>query len=94
MGTRLRALLTALFCVALLGLLAGCKSPCRQLSELLCECETNQWEREACIRQAASRESQVDPTDADQEYCAGLVDKCDCRLIDTEEGKRDCGLIR
>jgi len=74
--------------------LGACKSPCRQLSEKLCECEPNTLERENCLQQASADESRADPTAEDHEVCAALLDKCDCTQIDTPEGKRNCGLAR
>lgn len=74
--------------------LSACKSPCRQLSEKLCECEPNTLEKEACLREVSQAESRNEVGEADNAVCAELLDKCDCRLIDTAEGKRNCGLAR
>lgn len=87
-------LMTFTLVAALLG--AGCKSPCRQLAEKLCECATNSVEREGCLREAQRREANPvrEITAEDQKACEALVEQCDCHLIDTAAGKRACGLAR
>lgn len=84
-----------LLLVVCLGL-AGCKSQCRLLSEKLCECALNTNERGNCVNRAASLESN-NPATPDQETACRvrlLANDCDCRLIDTAEGKVRCGLAR
>lgn len=75
-------------------MLGACKSPCRALSEKLCECTDNSLDRDACIREAANEESRVAPTAEDQDRCEALIEQCDCNRIDTLEGKQACGLAR
>ncbi len=77
-------------CVALLSV--GCKSSCRQLSEKLCECTGNTNDRNNCLALASTKESSNPPNDVDNNYCKSLLTQCDCRLIDTTEGKIRCGL--
>ncbi len=90
-----RALRILTFSIAVsAATLWGCKSPCRQLSEKLCECSANTQEKEACIQQVSRSENTNEPTDADNQACQALLESCDCRLIDTPEGKRACGLAR
>jgi hypothetical protein len=81
---------------ALLAALAltGCKTKCRQLSEKLCDCAINTTERDNCLRRASNAESISPPTETDEAYCEGLLTQCDCRLIDTAQGKVNCGLAR
>jgi hypothetical protein len=88
-----RALLIAI-CALALGGLAGCKNKCRALSEKLCDCSVNSLEKDACLRRASNEESRLAPTPEDELVCAELVGKCDCHVIDTPEGKRNCGLAR
>lgn len=78
--------------LALLGL--GCKSPCRQLSERQCECFQSSYERNSCLQRVATQESVAALTNEDNARCAELVEACDCRLVDTPEGKRKCGFAR
>jgi hypothetical protein len=82
-----------LIAVAALAL-TGCKSQCRQLSEKLCDCAINSSERDNCLRRASNSETVSPPTEVDEAYCQGLLETCDCRLIDTTQGKIDCGLAR
>ena len=91
----------AVLSLALLGL-TGCKSACRQLSEKLCDCNTNSVERELCVRRAANDEALVEPTSSDQDPCDALLNakdarrqaKCNCDNYQTDEGKQACGLAR
>jgi hypothetical protein len=73
---------------------AGCKSTCRQLSESMCECSVNTSNKTACLQLAASAEQNNYPTTEDEATCAALMPICDCRLIDTAQGKANCGLTR
>jgi hypothetical protein len=75
-------------------LLAGCKSTCRQLSESMCECSITTSNKTACLQVAATNEQNNYPTAADEANCAALLPLCDCRLIDTAQGKANCGLTR
>ncbi len=85
-----------LLCAVLLVGGSGCIHPCLALAEEICECEGTEAEREACKRQAQRDFEQargVD-TDAARDLCGELLNRCDCAYIDTEQGKRDCGLAR
>jgi hypothetical protein len=55
--------------------LAGCKSPCRELSERLCDC-LQQFERDNCIQRVADRERSVEPTDQDLATCEERLAEC------------------
>ncbi len=79
-----------------LPFLTGCKGPCRELSEQLCGCETGTVLRQQCEQRAQDLESRVDPTAEQEATCQRLLDegKCDCNQVDTEEGKKACGLAR
>ena len=80
--------------VAPLLFASACRSPCRQLSEKLCECSETTYQREACLRRASTEESRVAPTPAQDQACADLLPGCDCHTIETTEGKQACGLAR
>lgn len=75
------ATLTLLFS-ALLSL-AGCKTPCRQLSEELCNC-VPQFQRTDCIRLAAERDRSVEPTDEDQTFCEQKLETCKLQKVEDE----------
>lgn len=87
----MRKLLLSLVVVASL---AGCKSSCRQLTEKQCECSPTTAERTSCLTIASNKEASVVLTAQDEATCEVLLPKCDCRLIDTPQGKADCGLAR
>lgn len=88
----MRAVLLIASIAAALSL--GCKSPCRQLSEKLCDCAENTSIKQSCLQGVQQREGNFEVTDADQKVCESLLDKCDCNKIDTAEGKQNCGLAR
>lgn len=75
-------------------LLAGCKSQCRQLSEKLCDCTLNSADKSSCLQRASSSESVNPPSADDEATCQALLADCDCRLVDTPQGKVRCGLAR
>jgi hypothetical protein len=77
-----------------LSLLTGCKSKCRLLSEKLCDCTLNSNDKTACLQQASISEGNSPPTAEDEAVCETLYQGCDCRLIDTPQGKIRCGLAR
>ena len=87
----MRKLLLSLVIVASL---AGCKSSCRQLSERQCECSLTTAERTSCLTTASNKEAAAVLTAADEATCEALLPGCDCRLIDTPQGKAACGLAR
>ncbi len=89
----MKKLLVVLAIAFVTGLL-GCKGACRQLSERQCDCQSSSFERNTCLQNAAAREESVRPTADDNQRCAELVEQCDCRLIDTPEGKQKCGFAR
>ncbi len=86
--------------------LAGCKSPCRQLSEQLCDC-VEPFERDTCIRNVANEENGIETTDEQLEVCEQRLETCNfidtstperrkatCAILQTDKGKQDCGLAR
>lgn len=88
-----RTLSLALVSSALFAL-AGCKGPCRELSEKLCECAASTVERDFCLQRVANEQARFEPTPNEEAVCEERVEKCDCHTIDTDEGKRACGLAR
>jgi hypothetical protein len=86
----------------------GCRSPCRQLAEKLCDCEANTSLKEECLQQAQQQESSlgVPITEEEQSTCEGKLNPqdggqpCDCRKLEAPDSaaraqaKRDCGLAR
>jgi hypothetical protein len=82
------------FVALILLSLCSCKSACRQLSERLCECALNSNEKTACVQRAGNNEGSNPPSPAQDLHCKELLPTCDCRLIDTPQGKIRCGLAR
>ncbi len=95
-----RSVAITLLFSALLALV-GCKSPCRELSERLCDCE-EPFRRDECIQAVAQREQNVEPSDEDLNACEQRLETCNidpdkretCDFLQTEEGKNACGLAR
>ena len=88
-----RSVAITLLSFALLGL-SGCKGACRQLSEKMCDCNTNSVERELCVRRASNNEAVFEPTAEQEAFCESKLESCECGKvdIDTDEGKLACGL--
>ncbi|QRK12724.1 hypothetical protein JQX13_23440 [Archangium violaceum] len=96
---RRSATITLLFS-ALLAL-AGCKNPCRELSERLCDC-VESYQRDDCVQLVAERERNIEPTDEELSVCEQKLQTCTidanrpetCDILETEAGKDACGLSR
>lgn len=90
----------ALLVLVLVPLTQGCKGKCRQLSEQLCDCSLNSSEKTACLQRVSTADTAAQsvglPTAADEARCDALLTAkaCDCRLVDTDQGKVNCGLAR
>ena len=86
--------LPALLALAAALALSGCKSPCRQLSEKLCDCQDTTLLREACLTKVSAEQARLGTSAADEQLCTTLLPGCDCHQIKTEAGKKACGLAR
>lgn len=86
-----------LFVLALLPLftLSACKSSCRALADMQCECLETQYERDYCYQLNSYNEGgEGQPTAEDLAVCDALLETCQCGVTDTAEGKEACGLAR
>lgn len=92
----MRGPMRAVLAIAAFALLSGtgCRSPCVQLAERICECEATQTEREVCVRRAQEEQNRTATSDEEGRRCASLVPGCDCTRLSTSEGKIACGLAR
>ena len=94
---------SAVLCLSFSALLAlaGCKNPCRELSERYCDC-LDEYQRVDCVTAVADRERNVEPTDAELDACEQRLKTCtikaddrtSCDILQTDEGKQACGLSR
>jgi hypothetical protein len=94
---------SAVLCLSFSALLAlaGCKNPCRELSERFCDC-LDPYQRTDCVAAVAERENNIEPTDADLDACEQRLTTCTiqadnrdtCDILQTDEGKQACGLSR
>ncbi|MFN0063049.1 MAG: hypothetical protein ACKVPX_11110 [Myxococcaceae bacterium] len=90
----MRAFFLLSLALALPALTLGCKGPCRQLADKLCECRTNTIDRQQCQQEVALEADRAVITSEDDEVCAALLEGCDCNNVSTAEGKAACGLAR
>jgi len=82
-------------CVLSLSLAAGCGDACLNLANQICSCQLDDNSKAACNQRAKSAEAQFAVGPADEKVCQGLIDAkaCDCNKLNTEEGRRNCGLV-
>lgn len=100
----LPALVTRLAAAALLwlGLLAqGCATPCEELGQRICACQTTAGAaRDACDRAVRSQVMDAGASEAEQEACYQKLKTCPdpgrdataCDQLKTAAGKQACGL--
>ena len=94
---------SAVLCLSVSALLslAGCKSPCRELSERFCDC-LDPYQRTDCITAVAARQRNIEPSDEELQACEERLSTCTikandrttCDILQTDEGKQACGLSR
>ncbi len=82
-------------CVLSLSLAAGCGDACLNLANQICSCQLDDNSKAACNQRAKSAEAQFAVGQADEKICQSLIDAraCDCNKLNTEEGRRNCGLV-
>jgi len=99
----MRKLLATLALPALLALgLAGCGSPCQDLADRICNCQSAGAVRDNCKASVKNELGATKPSSADQHACQLVLDsgKCpdpetdskECDRLQTAQGKIDCGL--
>ena len=86
----------------LLGLLAqGCATPCEELGQRICACQTTAGAaRDACNRAVRSQVMDASAGEAEQEACYQKLKTCPdpsadataCEQLRTAAGKSACGL--
>jgi hypothetical protein len=90
-----------LLLAAAVALASGCSDPCRDLGDLVCNCNPGGMSEETCKQQVENIIDDVGPTESQEELCSDRLDDCDggnpdgvgfCEWLDTEEGKVACGL--
>ena len=87
--------------VLVAALQSGCDSACLDVQQVLCECTgRTQDQRNACSDSAKAQESLAPPDEAALAQCDAILPVCEelvakgCAALDTDEGKRACGLAR
>ncbi|MBN4077472.1 hypothetical protein JYT19_01020, partial [Sulfobacillus acidophilus] len=79
--------------------LVGCTSPCEELANLICDCETTSAKMQACKTQVRLRSSSDFTTFAkDEEVCRQALDPknengCTCLALEKNQIER-CGMTR
>ncbi len=79
-------------CVLTLSLAAGCGNPCRDLASKICSCLPDDGTRAACNTRARQQESIYTVGKEDQQLCQQKLDSCDCTMLNTPEGRVNCGI--
>lgn len=79
-----------------LGLLPGCGDPCQDLANNICNCLPTVAQRQACTTKVSALVGQRVAKDAQDEkagrnYCASLIDQCQCENL-ANGGFKACGL--
>lgn len=87
--------LRLLACVLSLSLAAGCGDACLSLANQICRCQVNDVLKAACNARAKEQESTFAVGPEDEKLCQQKLDSnaCDCNKLNTEEGRRACGLV-
>ncbi len=97
----MRKLLAALVLPALLALgLAGCGSPCQDLGDRICNCQSAGALRDNCKASVKNELGATKPSSADETRCQDLLATCpdpetdskQCDRLQTAQGKIGCGL--
>ena len=80
---------------------AGCASPCQELGERICQCESAGQVRNNCKSNVKARIQAASPSSSEVDYCAALLDTCPdpngeaeacAYMLNTCPGKVACGL--
>lgn len=65
-----------------LWLSAACAEPCVQLTETVCECKSNQPERNLCNEQVRlARAAKDEVTEEESAACEALLEGCSCEAL-------------
>jgi hypothetical protein len=79
--------------VAVISSSAGCQDPCVILAERICNCEPTPGDRRACRQdRIVNRQSQVQISEDDRDFCEAELKDCDCTDID-ENRLDQCGFV-
>lgn len=86
--------LRLLVCVLSLSLATGCGNACLSLASQVCQCQPDDGNRAACNRRAKEQQVNFPITKQDENFCEKQIDShaCDCKVLDTAEGRVGCGI--
>jgi hypothetical protein len=71
----------------------ACSTPCKELAEQICRCESNQRAQQSCLLDLENRESDVAISEDQGEACQALLDTGDCSCDRLAAGDlQACGL--
>jgi hypothetical protein len=80
---------------------AGCSSPCQDLGDRICQCESEGQVRNNCKSNVKARINATAPSSSEADYCSSLLDTCPdpngnvqacAYMLNTCPGKVACGL--
>lgn len=90
---RVLALLSTALVVVAVSLGTACQDPCVVLAERICNCEPTPGDRRNCrTDRIVNRQSQVQITDEDRDFCEAKLESCECTDID-ENRLDQCGFV-
>jgi len=73
---------------------AGCGNACLKLADQICSCQPDDPSRANCSQKARDQEGIFNVRPQDEQLCQELLDSnsCDCKKLDTPEGRVACGV--
>ncbi len=74
--------------------LGACGSDCLKLAQQICDCQPTASQRDTCNTDASNQKALITITSQQEAACTAALNTCDCRLLNTPEGKVACGQAR
>ena len=75
------------------GLAFGCDSPCRELANKVCDCQTTRAKIARCEATIDSADQNIDPSDGESDVCQQILDDGTCTCEALQAGDlAACGL--
>lgn len=81
-------------CMLTVLLANGCGNACLKLADAICSCQANDTLKSNCQQRARDQDAIFNVRSQDEQYCQEILDsgKCDCKKLDTPEGRANCGM--
>jgi hypothetical protein len=73
----------------------GCAGPCEQLANVICNCESDPVQQQACTTQITNDVGRISFSKADNDFCNEKLKTCDKNCQALRAGDRGaCGFIK